>query len=78
MSNLFTLIQVTPNPHNQDNKPEVVQVICKCPACNGTGSFKTAKGYHGSSADEFIINDCQRCAGSGELKAYIVIRWMPR
>lgn len=78
MSNLTTLIKVTPNPLDRYNKPEVIQVICKCPACNGTGSFKSAKDYHGSAAGEFIINDCQRCAGSGELKADVVIRWTPR
>ncbi|MBK5719770.1 hypothetical protein JGH11_02665 [Dysgonomonas sp. Marseille-P4677] len=41
------------------------------------GNFKTAKGYHGSAAGEFIINDCQRCKGAGELKADIIIRWTP-
>lgn len=77
MSDLISLIQITPDPLNWDNAPEVIQVVKKCPSCKGAGNFKTAKGYHGSAAGEFIINACQRCKGVGELRADIIIRWTP-
>lgn len=77
MSDLISLIQITPDPLNWDNKPEVIQVVKKCPACKGAGNFKRAKGYHGSAAGEFLITDCTRCKGTGELKADIIIRWTP-
>lgn len=77
MSDLISFIEITPDPLNRNNAPEVIQVVKKCPTCKGMGNFKIAQGYHGSAADEFIIDDCPRCRGVGKLKADIIIRWAP-
>lgn len=77
MSDLISLIQITPDPLNWDNAPEVIQVVKKCPACKGAGNFKTAKGYHGSALDDVEKTDCFRCGATGRLCADVVIRWSP-
>lgn len=48
-----------------------------CPTCNGAGSFKNCKGYHGSALDEVEEGECKQCQGSGTVDADIVIRWAP-
>jgi len=48
-----------------------------CPSCNGEGSSKHSKGYHGSAKDEIEETICSQCEGFGRLCADVVIRWAP-
>ncbi|WP_289016056.1 hypothetical protein [uncultured Culturomica sp.] len=48
-----------------------------CPSCNGAGSFRSSKGYHGSARDEVEVTECKQCEGAGTVCADIVIRWSP-
>lgn len=77
MSKLINVLRIEPTRLNLENNAEVVKVIAECPTCNGSGGFRGTKGYHGSAADEEEIITCDRCKGTGQLIADVVIRWKP-
>jgi hypothetical protein len=70
MSTRKQSIEITPPVFNVMNE---AYHVCnhRCPSCNGRGSHTEYRGKESSG------KACERCDGTGRLKAHIEIRWSP-
>jgi hypothetical protein len=70
MSEKIQILKLIPPQYGND----VEKTECDgfaCPHCNGNGWIKD----WGAKRDEPVVIDCDRCGGSGKLKAEVVVKW---
>lgn len=74
MSKLNHILVVEPPKFLTTSKGEVfTKKGFLCTYCNGNGSFRGKQISH----DDYKVNPCPVCKGTGKLQAKIVVGWSP-
>lgn len=66
------VLNVSPPFDGKDSEVHKYEGI-DCPACGGTGKIKVFEDY--LQQGEPVVDTCQRCSGSGKLRAKVVVKW---
>lgn len=73
MSDRRNILFIEPKPFSYTAIEEFHFIGIRCPICDGGGKVPIHADYFGMKPDD--LEDCQRCGGSGKLKADVVVNW---